>query len=48
MEKMNDKDKRHIEIVEEAVRILNDYPELTHTEAITKAKEILQGGNDNE
>jgi hypothetical protein len=38
---MNDKDKRHIEIVEEAVRILNDYPELTHMEAIEKAKKVL-------
>jgi hypothetical protein len=41
---MNDKDKRHIEIVEEAVRILNDYPELTHMKAIEEAKKVLGEG----
>ena len=30
-------------ITDEAVRIARDYPELTHQEAIAKAKEILQG-----
>lgn len=38
---MDEKTKRHIEIIEEAVRIMRDYPELTHQEALDKAKEVL-------
>lgn len=38
---MDEKTRKHIDIVEEAVRIMRDYPELTHQEALDKAKEVL-------
>ncbi|WP_409229169.1 hypothetical protein [Gudongella sp. SC589] len=38
---MDEKTRKHIDIVEEAVRIMRDYPEMTHTEALDKAKEVL-------
>lgn len=39
---MDEKTRIHIDIVEEAVKIMRDYPELTHTEALEKAKEVLR------
>ena len=38
---MDQTSKRHIAIVEEGVKILNDYPEMTHAEALTEAKRVL-------
>lgn len=35
------------EIVEEAARLLRDYPHLKYYEAINKAKEVLKDGRDN-
>ena len=31
-------------VVEEAAKILYDYPELTHKQAIKKAKEMIENG----
>ena len=41
---MDERSKKHIAIVEEAVKILNDYPTLTHMEAIEEAKKVLGEG----
>lgn len=35
------KDKKIQEVVDEAVRLIRDYPELKYSEAIKKAKDIL-------
>jgi hypothetical protein len=38
---VDEKTRKHIDIVEEAVKIMHDYPDMTHQEALDKAKEVL-------